>query len=234
VQDRLVSFVASLASNKVSRPDFKFLCEMVGGILRCGDLIIRHIALALNETSKAAGTVENRLSTHLQQPMLYGQVNEWLMNRTAKRIQVYTPIAVDLTDTQRRYADNTPGVQGNYDGSTGRPGKGYTHLCATAVLGNARKPEFLPLYQDTYGIEEETKLMGDDAPNVDSEFAHYRQCIAFLSQHLGGPVGIDVLDRAADNEWAGMTGTCSRLICLTISPGTVSDALSMTRRKKPG
>ena len=64
VHKRLVKFVEKIVNDKVTRPEFKFICETVGGILFAGNLIVRNIALALIEKSKAPCTIEKRISLH--------------------------------------------------------------------------------------------------------------------------------------------------------------------------
>ena len=200
VHKRLVKFVEKMVNDKITRPEFKFICEAVGGILFAGNLIVRNIALALIEKSKAPCTIEKRISLHLQKPDLFHNVNLWLLKSAHSKIHPFTPIAIDLTDTQRPYADKTPGVEGNYDGSTGKAGKGYKHLCATAVISKKHKREIIPLYQDTFGLNEETKLLGQENQDIDSEFNHFEKCIKTLNQTLGGPIGIDIFDRGGDDK----------------------------------
>ena len=200
VNTRLMKFIECLTHKEVSRPVFKFICEAVGGILISGNLIIRSMAVALMEDNKAPGTVEKRISLHLRDENLHNKINSWLLKSASPEIQVYTPIAIDLTDTQRPHADKTPGVEKNYDGSTGKTGKGYKHLGAAAIIKTKGGREFLPLYQDTFGLNEETKLIGNDNPEIDSEYNHFEKCIKSLSETFGGPVGIDIFDRGGDDK----------------------------------
>ena len=200
VHKRLIEFVEKMVCNEVSRPEFKFICEVVGGILLAGNLIIRNIALALMEDSKAPCTVEKRISLHLQNPDLFRDINLWLLKSAHSKIHPFTPIAIDLTDTQRPYANKTPGVEENYDGSAGEGGKGYKHLCAAAIISTKAGREIIPLYQDTFGLNEETKLLGKENPDIDSEFKHFEKCIKTLNQTFGGPIGIDMFDRGGDDK----------------------------------
>ena len=127
-------------------------------------------------------------------------LNLWLLKSAHSEIHPFTPTAIDLTDTQRPYADKTPGVEGNYDGSSGQTGKGYKHLCATAVISKKHKREIIPLYQDTFGLNEKTKLLGHENQDIDSEFKHFERCIKTFNQTLGGPIGIDVFDRGGGDK----------------------------------
>jgi len=115
VQDALDAVLESIMRPLVTLPRWKFLIEAVSGIIRCRTLIQRDIACVLDEMEKAPGTVERRLGAHLNDPVLADVVNTGLLRHAAPRVQVYTPIAIDLTDTQRRHAWKTPGVEGNYE-----------------------------------------------------------------------------------------------------------------------
>lgn len=200
VHKRLIEFVHKIVSGNISRPDFKFICEITGGILFAANLVIRDISVALMENSKAPCTVEKRLSLHLQNPNLFHNINSWLLESMKSEIHVYTPIAIDLTDTQRIYAKKTPGVELNYDGSLNKGGKGYKHLCASAIIPTKNERKIIPIYQDTFGLDEETKLLGEDSPDIDSEFKHFEKCIKSFKQTLGGPIGIDMFDRGGDDK----------------------------------
>lgn len=200
VQDALRAMVLTIMRPLVTRPRAKFLCEAVSGIVRQRTLVQRDIARALHETNKAPGTVERRLVHHINAAELPDAINTGLLQYAAPRIHVYTPIAIDLTDTQRPYARRTPGAEANFDGSTGKPGWGYTHLGATAVLSTADGVTMLPLYQDTYALEHATAAQTDDALEIDSSFVHYERAVRALHDALGGPVGIDVLDRGMDSR----------------------------------
>ena len=200
VHDAIGEMLARIMRPLVSLPRWKFLREAVSGIVRQRTLIQRDIARALDETDKAPGTVERRLGAHFNDPALADTINEGLLRHAVPRVQAYTPIAIDLTDTQRRHAHKTPGAEGNYDGSTGKPGWGYTHICAAAVMPSGTGVEFLPLYQETYGLEHVTGEHKDDPLLVDSSFAHYERVVRTLEDALGGPVGIDVMDRGMDSQ----------------------------------
>lgn len=192
--------VSEIMRPLVRLPRAKFLCEAVSGIVRQRTLVQRDIARALNETSKAPGTVERRLVEHINDAALPGSINTGLLRHAASRIMVHTPIAIDLTDTQRPYARRTPGAEANYDGSTGKPGWGYTHIGVAAVLPGDDGVELLPLYQETYALEHTSAEHTDDPLQMDSSFAHYERAVRALHDTLGGPVGIDVMDRGMDSR----------------------------------
>lgn len=205
VQQALHTACTNLLARRSSRPTCKFIIEMTSAIARVGTVVVRDCARVLGEVCKAAGTVEKRLSAHLQDPALWRMINVAMLDQAAPEIQVYTPIAIDLTDSQRRHAFATPGVEGNYDGSAGVPGRGYTHLCAAAIhlADNGRQRQLAPLLQDTFGLEHETAAHAAahaDNAWADSSFQHYQQMIKCLSETLGGPIGIDVMDRGMDDK----------------------------------
>jgi hypothetical protein len=158
VQQALHAAWADLLARRSSRPTRKFIIEMTRAIARVGTVVIRDGARVLSEVCKAAGTVEKRRSAHVQDPALWRMINVVMLDQAAPAIQVYTPIAIDLTDAQRRHAFATPGVEGNYEGSAGVPGRGYAHLCAAAMhlADNDRQRQLMPLLQDTFGLEQQT------------------------------------------------------------------------------
>ena len=205
VQHALHTACIDLVARHSSKPNRKFIIEMTSAIARVGTVVVRDCARVLSEVCKAAGTVEKRLSAHLQDPALWHMINFVILNRASPAIQVYTPIAIDPTDSQRRHAVATPGVEGNYDGSAGAAGRGYTHLCAAAIhlADNGRQRQLVPLLQDTFGLEHETAIHADahaDNAWADSTFQHYQKMIKNLSETLGGPIGIDVMDRGMDDK----------------------------------
>lgn len=199
-QRELTLAVEVLLAARVTKPVRKFVIEMVGAISRCRTVVLRSCAAVLDERTKAAGSVENRLSANLQRAGLWQTINAAQLAAAAPAIGVHTPIAIDLTDTQRPHALKTPGVEPNYDGSTHRPGRGYTHLCASAVCRTAQHHTLTPLYQDTFGLDQETAQAAAENGWADSTFTHYQQCVKLLSESLGGPVGIDLMDRGMDDK----------------------------------
>jgi len=200
VHDAIHAIVTKIMRPLVRLPRAKFMHEAVSGLVRQRTLVQRDIARALNETSKAPGTVERRLTAHINDPSLAGSINTGLLSHGAPRVQVYTPIAINLTDTQRRYAHATPGAEANYDGSTGTPGWGYTHIGVTAVLAGDDGVEQLPLYQETYALEHTSAEHADEPLQIASSYAQYERAVRALHDTLGGPVGIDVMDRGMDNR----------------------------------
>jgi len=200
VHGAIHAIVTKIMRPLVRLPRAKFMHEAVSGIVRQRTLVHRDIARAVNETSKAPGTVERRLTAHINDPGLADSINAGLLSHGASRVHVYTPMAIDLTDTQRRYAHNTPGAEGNYDGRTGTPGWGYTHIGVTAVVPGDDGVEQLLLYQETYALEHTHAKPSDDPLQIDSSYAHYERAVRTRHETLGGPVRIDVMDRGMDSR----------------------------------
>jgi len=182
VQQALRAACTNLLARSSSRPTCKFIIEMSSAIARVGTVVIRDCARVLGEVCKAAGTVEKRLSAHLQDPALWRMINVVMLDQASPAIQVYTPIAIDLTDSQRRHAFATPGVEGNYDGSAGVPGRGYTHLCAAAIhlADNGRQRQLVPLLQDTLSETRGGPIGMDDKIEVET----MRACTYAAAQNL--------------------------------------------------
>lgn len=170
---------------RFSKPQGKFLRDMIYGIQSSQDVKLSSISRALDESISLKKT-EERLSHHLKQEQLGQQINEVVMGHAASRIKRDTLIVLDPTDLQKPYAQKMPFLATVRDGSAGELGPGYWACLAVACEPGTRK--VIPLHQ---------RLWSAEAPDFESENAQLLQIVDTIRGPTAGR-GIYVMDRGGD------------------------------------
>lgn len=168
-----------------SKPQGKFLRDMIYGIQASQDVKLSSISRALDEAISLKKT-EERLSHHLKREQLGQQINEVVMRHAAGRIKRDTLIVLDPTDLQKPYARQMPFLATVRDGSAKELGPGYWACLAVACEAGGRK--VLPLHQ---------RLWSAKAPDFDSENTQLLQIVDTIRGPTQGR-GIYVMDRGGD------------------------------------
>jgi hypothetical protein len=168
-----------------SKPQGKFLRDMIYGIQASQDVKLSSISRALEEPISLKKT-EERLSHHLQVEQLGQRINEVIMRHAACRVKRDTLIVLDPTDVQKPYARKMPFLATVRDGSEGELGPGYWACLAVACEVGTRK--VIPLHQ---------RLWSAKAPDFESENTQLLQIVDTIRLPTQGR-GIYVMDRGGD------------------------------------
>lgn len=184
LREQLEKF-SGILSPRFSKPQGKFIREMVYGIQASQDVKLSCISRALGEEIALKKT-EERLSHHLKFPGMGQAVNEAIVQHAASRIRSDTLIIIDPTDVCKPYARQMPYLATVRDGSTGELAPGYWACVAVACEPATRR--VLPLHQ---------RLWSAKAPDFESENLQLLQVIDTIRGPTQGR-GIYVMDRGGD------------------------------------
>ena len=141
---------SGIFSPRFSRPQLKFIEQMLFGIAASQDCKLSRIARSLNEPILLKKT-EERLSHHLADPQLGRRVQEEVVAHAAPRIHEDTLLVVDLTDVRKSHAQAMPYLATVRDGSTGQLAPGYWAGVVLACEPASRR--VLPLLQQLWSAE---------------------------------------------------------------------------------
>lgn len=174
-----------ILSPRFSKPQTKFLEQMLFGISASQDCKLSQVARALGEPILLKKT-EERLSRHLATPGLGRAVQEQIVTAAARRVKADTLIVVDPTDVRKPYAQAMPHLARVRDGSTGELVNGYWACVALACEPERRR--VLPLMQELWSAE---------APDFRSENTQLLEIIDVIAAATERR-GVYVLDRGGD------------------------------------
>lgn len=170
---------------RFSRPQMKFIEQMIYGIQAEREVKLSRIARSLGEEILLKKT-EERLSRHLGVKGLGQKINEVVVEHGSGKIHEDTLIVIDPTDIRKPYARSMPYLGRVRDGSTGELANGY--WACVAVACEPEKRRIIPLHQ---------RLWSADAPDFGSENAQLLQVVDTIKGAIGGR-GIYVMDRGGD------------------------------------
>ncbi len=180
----LVNFSERI-SKGMGRPDFKFVSQMIYGILSAQSCHLSKIARALNEKTSLKKTID-RLSRNLK---LFEKADLLLANYMKKvkgLISEKTLLIIDGSDITKPCSKSMEHMARVYDGSTGGIGDGYFTLAVTALTPEKKMP--IGVY---------TKVYSQAEPGFISEDAEVLSALDFLSRNFRKG-NIRVFDRGYD------------------------------------
>lgn len=186
VKSQITRFAARLGTG-LSKPDRRFVTEMIYGIQAGKDVKVSNIARALNESIaliKTEGRLCRRLATH----DLTCHVNDWLSREGALAVTEDTVLAVDLGDIRKTYAKSMEHLALVHDGSQGEVAPGYwlNEIVAAHPYGD----HIIPMYGELYSVE---------APLFRSENDQILRAIFQVMKSTRGR-GIVAIDRGGDRR----------------------------------
>lgn len=176
---------SGIVSPRFSKPQAKFLTQMIYGLQAQQDVKLSSIARALGEDIKLKKT-EERLSHHLAAPGMAQAINEQIAGHAATRVKQDTLIVVDPTDVRKSYARHMPYLATVRDGSTGELVPGYWACVAVACEPGKRR--VIPL---------QMRLWSAEAPDFESENIQLLQLIDTIRTATRNR-GVYVIDRGGD------------------------------------
>ncbi len=115
-----------------SRPERKFLYQMLFGILKGGKVQLNSIARHLQEGLSLKKSTE-RLGRHLGAPDMWRRVSESTLETQRYYLRQCKYVVIDLSDIQKRYAEQMSGLGMVYDGSENKTGSDYWLCNVTGV-----------------------------------------------------------------------------------------------------
>ena len=159
-------------STGLTRPDFKFITQMVYGILSAQSCHLSEISRALHENIALKKTIE-RLSRHLNT----FSDEEILFDNYIKKIKGIfsgrTILIIDGSDITKPCSPNMEYISRIRDGSTGEYGDGYYTLVVTALTPERKMP--IGVYTKVYSTKE---------PGFISEDTEVLNALDFISKHF--------------------------------------------------
>lgn len=120
----------------------KAIYDLSFGILKSGDVKVTNIARALDEPCDLKHTVK-RLNDRLGTDNYVATVESAVADQYPKAFDDNTVVAIDTTDTTKRYARKMENLSKVRDGDTGKIGLGYNHIVITANQLNQANPTVL-------------------------------------------------------------------------------------------
>lgn len=139
-------------SEGLSRPDFKFVSQMIYGMLCCQSCHISEISRALEEKVLLKKTIE-RICRHLAQFTEGAKLFDNYVRKVKGYINRRTILVVDDSDITKPCAQKMEGLQEVMDGSTGEIGIGYWATAVTALTPEQKAP--IGVYTRVYSAAEE-------------------------------------------------------------------------------
>ena len=171
-------------SKKFSRPDMKFICNMIFGILASKICLLSEIGRNLNEKISLSKTV-TRLSRNLNDFDGGEELFEAYLKSIKNRYDDKSVLIIDGSDITKPASTELEGLCEVRDGSTGEIGIGY-HTLGAAVLGDKKLP---------YGVY--SRIYSSTEKGFVSEDNEIIKCFEFLSKHFSKS-NIRTMDRGYD------------------------------------
>jgi hypothetical protein len=159
-------------SNGLSRPDFKFISQMIYGILSSQSCHLSKIARPLDESIPLKKTID-RLSRNLSEFTDGAKLFTNYLGKIKSCISEQTILIVDDSDITKRCSTALEGLCEVRDGSTGEIGIGYHTVGVTALTPEKKQP--IGVYTRVYSTSEK-----DFVSAVDETL----KALRFLGKHF--------------------------------------------------
>lgn len=143
----------------LSRPDFKFVSQMIYGILASQSCHLSKIARTLNENISLKKTID-RLSRNLKSFAEYDLITENYMQKVKSCFTDNTILIVDDSDVTKPCSKKLEGLSQVYDGSTKKIGIGYNTVGVSALTPEKKQP--IGVYTRVYSATEKGFISADE------------------------------------------------------------------------
>ena len=174
-------------TKNLKRSDFKFISQMVYGIIHSQSCHLSKIGRSLNEDITLKKTID-RLSRNLNEFTEREALIENYIQAVRKEINEKTILIVDGSDITKTYTTKMEGISRVRDGSTGEYKLGYHTLGITALTPERKMP--IPVYTKVYTPEEKGFISEDEEVLTG---------LKFLGKHFSKK-NIRAFDRGYDNN----------------------------------
>lgn len=138
---------------KLSRPERKFVHDMVYGLLKSGTPQLGSIARSLGESISVKKRTE-RFSRHVRKDGMWEEVQRGYLESRKEKLGKCAYFLVDTTDISKKYGTKQEGQAGVHDGSEGGTGYGYPMVTIVGV-GEGRS-DVAPVYSELYSLKQES------------------------------------------------------------------------------
>lgn len=174
-------------SKNLSRPVFKFVSQMLYGIISSQSCMLSDIARKLDEKITLKKIIE-RISRNLKEFSDAKKLFENYLNTVKSQINDKTILIVDGSDITKNYATKMENMALVRDGSTGEYKLGYHTLGIAALTPKKKMP--IPVYTKVYSASEKG-YVSEDEETING--------LKFLSKHFKRN-NIRAFDRGYDNN----------------------------------
>lgn len=174
-------------SKNLSRPEFKFVSQMIFGMLSSQSCMLSEIGRKLDETATLKKVID-RLSRNLKNFSNNESLFENYLHSIKSQINKNTILIVDGSDITKNYTTKSEGIATVRDGSTGEYKLGYHTLGVTALTQEKKMP--IPVYTRIFSAKESGFI---------SETEETLKTLRFLSSHFSKN-NIRAFDRGYDNN----------------------------------
>ena len=172
-------------SSGLSRPDFKFVSQMIYGMLGGQSCHLSQIARTLDEKIRLKKTID-RLSRNLSEFEPDEQLFENYINKVKPQTSETTILIIDGGDVTKPYSSKLECLSEVRDGSTGEIGIGYHTLAVTELTSERKMP--IGVYTRVYSAAEQGFVSEDN---------EVLKALRFLGKHFGKN-NIRAFDRGYD------------------------------------
>jgi hypothetical protein len=170
-------------------PVYKFIKQMMFGILTTGNVHLNKIGCILNERITLKKTTE-RLSRNLRRKGLGDQLQKAHLKANKYAINQCKYLIFDLSDISKTYAGQMEGMEKVHDGSTDGYGNGY--WLSNIIAANKKADTILPVYSELYALQHTSE-------QEHSENAKILKAFDCVEEELGRRL-IGVYDRGGDRR----------------------------------
>lgn len=174
-------------SKNLSRPEFKFVSQMIFGMLNSQSCMLSEIGRKLNEKILLKKTID-RLSRNLKNFHNSDVLLENYIKTIKSQINNNTILIIDGSDITKNYTTKMESMATVRDGSTGEYKLGYQTLGISALTPDKKMP--IPVYSRIYSAAESSFVSENDETIKGLEF---------LSKHFKKN-NIRTFDRGYDNN----------------------------------
>ncbi len=148
-----ISQYAGKVSTGRSRPERKFVHDVLYGLLKTGMPQLGSIVRSLGESISVKKRTE-RLNRHLRKAELGKALMQSHLDVQREKLGICEYMLVDTTDISKEYGTSHEGQAGVHDGSAGK--KGYGYPLVTIVGVGAGRSEVVPAYSELYSLKQES------------------------------------------------------------------------------
>ena len=184
-REQMASFLGNLSRHVRQKTARRFVSEALYGITARKSLHLSQIARALNEPIALIKT-ENRLSRQAGRPGLEDKLHDFVIAKSAHRVERNTLLIIDPSDIVKPHATKMEHLTRVRDGSDGGFGDGYW-LCQVIAV-ECGGHQITPLVNH---------LWSHAAPGHKSENNEVLSCVRRVTKHVASR-GIWVMDRGGD------------------------------------
>ena len=182
----ILKFCEKISKN-FSRPEFKFVSQMMYGILSSQSCMLSEISRKLEEKTSVKKIID-RLSRNLKEFDKGNELFENYLKAVKSEINNKTILIVDGSDITKDYTTKMECIATVRDGSTGEYKFGYHTLGITALTPEKKMP--IPVYSRIYS-QAEQGYVSEDEETING--------LKFLSSHFKKN-NIRAFDRGYDNN----------------------------------